>query len=30
MGGRGTSGGGIEKNRLPDLEGSVKHNWICY
>lgn len=24
MGGRGTSGGGIEKNRLPDLEGSVK------
>lgn len=24
MGGRGTYGGGIEKNRLPDLEGSVK------
>lgn len=24
MGGRGTSGGGIEKSRLPDLEGSVK------
>lgn len=24
MGGRGTYGGGIEENRLPDLEGSVK------